>query len=110
MDFHSADTFQSLKRENPVDFPFNYAITYLFTFTIPEGYAVDQLPENKTYKFEPLASTVRCISAVRGNTVQVAFNFTHGKMFCEAIHYQDLRTYWQYLAEMYDSVIVLKKQ
>lgn len=110
MDFHSADTFQSLKREYPVDFPFTYAITYLFTFTIPEGYAVDQLPENKTFKFEPLASTVRCISAVRGNTVQVVFNFTHGKMFCDAVHYQDLRTYWQCLAEMYDAVVVLKKQ
>ena len=110
MDFHSADTFQSLKREYPVDFPFTYAITYLFTFTIPEGYAVDQIPENKNLKFEPLGSSVRCISAIRGNTVQVVFNFTHGKMFCDAIHYQDLRTYWQYLAEMYDAVVVLKKQ
>jgi hypothetical protein len=109
-EFHSADTFQSLTREYPVDFPFTYAITYLFTFTIPEGYAVDQLPENKTIKFDPLGSTVRCISAVRGNSVQIMYNFTLGKMFCEAVHYQDLRTYWQCLAEMYDAVVVMKKQ
>lgn len=108
--FHSADSFQSIDREYPVDFPSAYAITYLFTFTIPEGYAVDQLPENKSFRFDPIGSNVRCISAVRGNTVQVSYSFTLGKMFCEVAHYKDLRTYWQYLAEIYDSVLVLKKQ
>jgi hypothetical protein len=108
--FHSADSFQSIDREYPLDFPSAYAITYLFTFTIPEGYAVDQLPENKSFRFDPIGSNVRCISAVRGNTVQVSYSFTLGKMFCEVAHYKDLRTYWQYLAEIYDSVLVLKKQ
>lgn len=108
--FHSADSFQSIDREYPLDFPSAYAITYLFTFTIPEGYVVDQLPENKSFRFDPIGSNVRCISAVRGNTVQVSYSFTLGKMFCEVAHYKDLRTYWQYLAEIYDSVLVLKKQ
>jgi hypothetical protein len=59
--------------------------------------------------FEPLGSSVRCIFAVRGNSLQMVFNYSQNKMFCEAVHYEDLRTYWQYLAERYDSVVVLKK-
>lgn len=110
VDFHSADTFQSLKREYPIDFPFAYAITYMFSFTIPEGYVVDQLPENKTFKCVPISSIVKCKSQVSGNTVQVAFSFTQAKMYCDAVDYQELRTYWRYLAQMYDTVIVLKKQ
>jgi hypothetical protein len=107
--FHSKDTFQSLKREYPIDFPYAYALTYMFTLPIPEGYEVEQLPENKNFMFEPLGSSVRCIFAVRGNSLQMVFNYSQNKMFCEAVHYEDLRTYWQYLAEMYDSVVVLKK-
>ena len=110
MDFHSADTFQSLSREYPIDFPYGYAITYMFALTIPEGYVVDQLPENKTFMFKPISSTVRCTSEVSGNTLMLTYNFTQAKMYCDASDYQDLRTYWQYLAEMYDSVVVLKKQ
>ena len=108
--FHSKDTFQSLKREYPIDFPYAYALTYMFTLPIPEGYAVEQLPENKSFTFGPMGSSVRCIFAVRGNSLQMVFNFSQNNTFCEAVHYEDLRTYWQYLAEIYDSVVVLKKQ
>ena len=107
--FHSKDTFQSLKREYPIDFPFPYSLTYRFTLTLPEGYTVDQLPENRNFKFDPLGLSVRCISAVQGNGIQVVYNFTQAKTFCEAVHYPDVRTLWQYLAEMYESMIVLKK-
>ena len=107
--FHSKDTFQSLKREYPIDFPYAYNITYLFTLNIPEGYAIDQLPENKTFKFEVMGSTVRCIFGVTGNTLQMVFNYGQNSMFCEAVHYEDVKTYWQYLAQMYDAVVVLKK-
>ena len=106
--FHSKDTFQSLKREYPIDFPYTYALTYMFTLPVPEGYAVE-LPENKSFKFEPMGSSVRCIFAVRGDSIQMVFNYNQNNLFCEAIHYEDIRTYWQCLAEMYDSVIVLKK-
>lgn len=107
--FHSKDSFQSLKRECPIDFPFPYALTYLFTLTVPEGYAVEELPQNKTFKFEPIGGTVRCIYAVQGNMIKVVYNYNQIKTFCEAVHYQDLRTFWQYLADMYEGTIVLKK-
>lgn len=108
-EFHSKDTFQSLTREYPVDFPFPYSLTYRFMLALPDGYAVEQLPENRNFKFEPLGISVRCISAVQGNGIQVVYNFTQNETFCEAVHYPDVRTLWQYLAEMYESVIVLKK-
>lgn len=107
--FHSADTFQSLQREFPIDFPFTYSLTYIFTFTIPEGYAVDQIPENRIFKFQPLASTARCSCTVNGNTVQMVYNFSQNKMMCGPEYYQDIRSYWKLLADIYDVVLVLKK-
>lgn len=107
--FHSADTFQSLQREFPIDFPFTYSLTYIFTFTIPEGYAVDQIPENRIFKFLPLASTSRCSCTVNGNTVQMVYNFSQNKMMCGPEYYQDIRSYWKHLADIYDVVLVLKK-
>lgn len=107
--FHSADTFQSLQREFPIDFPFTYSLTYIFTFTIPEGYAVDQIPENRIFKFQPLASTARCSCTVNGNTVQMVYNFSQNKMVCGPEYYQDIRSYWKLLADIYDVVLVLKK-
>ena len=107
--FHSADTFQSLQREFPIDFPFTYSLTYIFTFTVPEGYAVDQIPENRIFKFQPLASTARCSCTVNGNTVQMVYNFSQNKMVCGPEYYQDIRSYWKLLADIYDVVLVLKK-
>ena len=107
--FHSADTFQSLQREFPIDFPFTYSLTYIFTFTIPEGYAVDQIPENRIFKFQPLTSTARCSCTVNGNTVQMVYNFSQNKMMCGPEYYQDIRSYWKLLADIYDVVLVLKK-
>ena len=107
--FHSADTFQSLQREFPIDFPFTYSLTYIFTFTIPDGYAVDQIPENRIFKFQPLASTARCSCTVNGNTVQMVYNFSQNKMMCGPEYYQDIRSYWKLLADIYDVVLVLKK-
>lgn len=107
--FHSKDTFQSLEREYPLDFPFPYSLTYRCMFTLPEGYAVEQIPENTNFKFDPLGVSVRCITAVQGNGIQVVYNFSQNETFCEAIHYPDVRTLWQHMAQMYESMIVLKK-
>ena len=107
--FHSKDTFQSLERQYPVDFPFPYALNYQFIFTIPEGYAVEQLPEGKTFKFDSLGSSARTIFALQGNTLKMVYNFSRNENSCDASCYNDLRVYWQYLADIYDSVIVLKK-
>jgi hypothetical protein len=84
-------------------------LTYIFTFTIPEGYAVDQIPENRIFKFQPLASTARCSCTVNGNTVQMVYNFSQNKMMCGPEYYQDIRSYWKLLADIYDVVLVLKK-
>jgi hypothetical protein len=81
----------------------------MFTFTVPEGYAVDQIPENKIYKYQPLASTARCTCTVDGNTIRLVYNFSQNQMLCLAEHYQDVRAYWKLLADIYDGMIVLKK-
>lgn len=107
--FHSKDSFQSITREYPVDFPYPYNLNYLFTMAIPEGYAVEQMPQNMNFRFDPIGASVRCIFSANGNAIQMVFNYSQTKTMCEVSQYEHIRTFWQYLADLYDSVVVLKK-
>ena len=107
--FHSKDSFQSITREYPVDFPYPYNLNYLFTMPIPEGYAVEQVPQSMNFRFDPIGASVRCIFSANGNAIQMVFNYSQTKTMCEVSQYEHIRTFWQYLADLYDSVVVLKK-
>lgn len=107
--FHSKDSFQSITREYPVDFPYPYTLNYLFTMAIPEGYEVEQVPQNMNFRFDPIGANVRCIFSANGSAIQMVFNYSQTKTTCEVSQYEHIRTFWQYLADLYESVIVLKK-
>ena len=107
--FHSKETFQSPTRDYPVDFPYPYTVKYGFNLQIPEGYAVDQLPQSVLMKLEALDATVRVIAKAAGNIVQISYTYTQNKTLGEVQHYDDIRTFWQILGDIYDSMIVLKK-
>lgn len=107
--FHSKETFQSPTRDYPVDFPYPYTVKYGFNLQIPEGYAVDQLPQSVLMKLEALDATVRLIAKAAGNIVQISYTYTQNKTLGEVQHYDDIRTFWQNLGDIYDSMIVLKK-
>jgi hypothetical protein len=107
--FHSKDSFQSIARDYPIDFPFPYTISYFFNMTIPEGYAVDQLPETMYLKLPELQASVKIQSRVSGNILQLVYNYSQAQTIGLPADYQSIRTFWQYLSDIYESMIVLKK-
>lgn len=107
--FHSKDTFQSIKREYPIDFPYPYMINYMFILEIPEGYAVEQMPENALVKLQGLDATLKLLSNVRGQVLQISFSYSQNKMIGLVNDYESIREFWQYLNDTYESMIVLKK-
>lgn len=107
--FHSKDSFQSMTREYPVDFPYPYTIQYSYTLLVPQGYSVEQIPEPKTLTLDKLNSVAKLVSISSGNTIQIMFTYNQKETFGAIADYELIRTFWQLLAETYDSMIVLKK-
>ena len=107
--FHSKDSFQSITREYPIDFPYPYGVSYMFSMDIPEGYAVEQVPENALIKFPGLDATLKVMTNVSESEIMLMFNYTQNNMVGQVEDYPAIRALWQYINEVYESMIVLKK-
>lgn len=84
-------------------------INYMFILEIPEGYAVEQMPENALVKLQGLDATLKLLSNVRGQVLQISFSYSQNKMIGLVNDYESIREFWQYLNDTYESMIVLKK-
>jgi hypothetical protein len=81
----------------------------MYNLVIPDGYTVEQLPENSLIKFAGLDATVRFMTSVQGSEIAVMFNYTQKKMVGQSGDYAQIREFWQYMNALYESMIVLKK-
>ena len=107
--FHSKDSFKSIKREYPIDFPYAYMVNYMFAMDIPEGYTVEQLPETAVVKLQGLDATLKFLASVRGSVIMISFSYAQNGMTGLVSDYESIREFWQYINDIYDSMIVLKK-
>ena len=107
--FHSPDAFQSMTRSCPIDFPSAYSVTYMYALNIPEGYSIEQVPENLNIKTEALDAIMRLDVQTAGAVVKVIFTYNQKSMNGFMEDYEAIRQFWQYINDVYDSMIVLKK-
>ncbi len=107
--FHSRTAFQAMTRLYPIDFPSDYSVTYMFNMPIPEGYAVEQLPEVANVKMGPLNAALRLAVYEMGGQIRISFSYSQKTMTGQVKDYEDIRNLWQYLNKVYDSMIILKK-
>ena len=108
--FHSASAFQKEDRKIPVDFPYPEVLSYTFVFTVPDGYAVEELPENASLVCPPVKGRLQFQSILAGNQLSVSYRFTLDMTQILPESYQDLRLFWEKAAGIEKSTIVLKKQ
>lgn len=107
---HTTDAFPPGERHTPVDFLIKEALTYIYTLELPEGYAVEQLPQTRTLRspaFNALASFQ--VKQMGDNTIQVNFVFKNRDLTVPAESYLDLRAFWEQLCAFYKETIVLRK-
>lgn len=107
--FDSKDAFQSLNRTYPIDFPYATSIAYVASFTVPEGYAIEEIPASSAVSMPHIGGTLRVVYSVKGDRVICSLTFNRNSMLGNAADYADIRSYWQYLSDVYDSMLVLKK-
>lgn len=108
--FHSASAFQKDDRKIPVDFPYPEILSYTFVLTIPDGYAIEELPENASLVCPPVNGRLQFQSKLVGNQLSISYRFTLEATQVLPDSYQDLRLFWEKAAGIEKSTIVLKKQ
>ncbi len=94
----------------PVDFAYPWMERYITTITIPEGYAVEELPESIRLRSED--GTMSCTFAATAkadNTISINFTVSIDRTVYEAAEYGTLRTMFKRIIELQESTIVLKR-
>lgn len=108
--FHGSGAFRKESREIPVDFPYPINVSYSFLLDIPEGYVVEELPQNQTLSCPPVNGNILFQCRVIGNKISIAYRFILDRYLVLPSEYPDLRAFWEAAVGIENSIIVLKKQ
>ncbi|WKN42525.1 transglutaminase domain-containing protein [Tunicatimonas pelagia] len=101
--------FKSESRAYPVDYPYPSNETYMLTLSVPEGYAVDELPENLVIALPEKAGRYTFTTQQQGNTVQITSRLKIDKIKFYAQEYPHLRQFFNIIVAKQQEQIVLKK-
>ncbi|SEQ65922.1 DUF3857 and transglutaminase domain-containing protein [Neolewinella agarilytica] len=94
----------------PVDFAYPWIKRYITTISVPEGYAVEELPESIRLRSED--GTMSCTFAAtekEDKTISINFTVSIDRTVYEASEYGALRTMFKRIIELQESTIVLKR-
>ncbi len=103
------NVFKSDDRKYPVDFGYGFANMYMITIQIPEGYKVQEAPENKAFRLPENMGKFSYLLRTSGNTIQVVVNETINKSVIGAENYLTLKEFYNQIIQKEEEQIILKK-
>ncbi len=101
--------FKLETRKFPVDLPYQFNDTYMLNFTIPEGYEIDEQPENIAVALPNEAGVYYYTIKQRGNLLQVTSKVDIKKRKFMAEDYPYLKEFFGMMVAKTAEQIVLKK-
>jgi len=101
--------FTSETRMYPVDFAVPINSKYVLTFTIPEGYTVDEMPENSSITLPDKAATFMYRIQKQNGMLQIYCQTKINKTLFLPGEYKLLREFYTHVIEKLNEQIVLKK-
>ena len=99
--------FTAAERILPVEFPYKQAEVQSVTITLPEGYIVEEQPKPTVIKLDGATARIAC--NVDGNTVNIQYTMKIDKTFFTSTDYQDLKAFFDHVAECNKSILTIKK-
>jgi hypothetical protein len=105
----NSNPFKAEKRENMVDFVYPVKDVYVFFFEIPEGYAVESMPESVKLLMPDQAGSFKFIITALGNKVSINSTLSITKMLFTPAEYDTLRNFFAQIVAKHAQQIVLKK-
>ena len=110
--FFFADTkniFTQEKREYPIDFIFPHQDKYNVSFTIPEGYTVETLPQSKSAAMLDGIGSFKYLISNNGNQFQIVYSVDINQAIVGSEYYDVLKNFFKEIVDIHSEKIVLKK-
>jgi len=101
--------FKQDSRVYTIDFVFPISDKYMVNVMIPEGYAVESLPESVKYEFNISDGEFTYIAKQNGNFIQFVISFDLNKTLILPEEYEQFREFFQLMIEKQNEQVVLKK-
>ena len=110
--YHSVGSFRSPSRTVPVDFRYQDQIQYVARLKVPEGYVVEELPADVglAHKWSGSQVQLQCVHDEAQRTVTLSYRFSSTALQVLPNDYDSLRAFWGKMCDLYNAVIVLKRQ
>lgn len=101
--------FKAETRDYPIDFVFPYQYRYLMNITVPEGYAVESLPEPLALAMAENIGTFRYSVGQNNGILQVAVQYDVNEPIVSQEYYRTLKDFFQKMIEKQNEKVILKK-
>lgn len=105
----ASNPFTAPTREYPVDYGVPFTDTYQLSLVIPEGYAVEELPQNKSFGLEGKSGSFFYQTSQVGNRIILSMRLNIEKSLFLPAEYQMLKEFYNLLVSKEAEQIVLKK-
>jgi len=101
--------FKEDKREYPIDFVYPISDKYVVNIMLPEGYVVDNLPQNTKLEFNGSEGGFTYLIQENGSMLQLSISVDINKALILSDHYEQFKKFYQLMIEKQSEKIVLKK-
>ncbi|MBR1519136.1 MAG: DUF3857 domain-containing protein [Prevotella sp.] len=101
--------FTKEKRTLPVDMPYRDYFNITFSITLPDGYAVEEIPKPSLVSLEGNDIVFTKKLSATGNTLNILVRMAINKTYYLANEYQNLKKTFEVIAEQCNDIIVIKK-
>ncbi|MEL6650396.1 MAG: DUF3857 domain-containing protein [Bacteroidota bacterium] len=102
--------FEKEERSYPVEFGALQERVINFTYTVPEGYEIETLPEPTRVVMPEKAASFLYNTASFGSNIQVMVKMTVDKDFFGPTEYADLRAFYDYVLKKHGEQIILHRK
>ena len=102
--------FKQPKREYPVEFPYPFKDQFVLNLTIPDGYAIEEMPKSVRMNLPENGGTFQYLSSVTGNMIQLTIKIQLDKLRFEHEDYDIVKEFFNQIATKSAEQIVLKKK
>lgn len=101
--------FIQAERQLPLEMAYPEQLTQVTYLTIPEGYAIDEMPESMGILTEDRQGYCRYNIRQQGNQVVLTYSFAYNKLLHLATEYKIVKSFWEMIAKKNNEILVLKK-
>ena len=106
----SDSPFDVESRDYPVDIPFPLKEQYILNVELPDGFAVEEVPESASYELPEHGATFKYSVNDRGGSVQIICKIEISQLHFEPEEYAGLKNFFDIMMEKRAEPVVLKRK